>query len=205
MPLPDVPDTYRLTVFMQQSGQEIVNVFYFRDTAVSAFDPVDVAQGFWDNVKAAWRGWIASAHGAYFVRVECEFLSGAHPFGVYAIPAGEQAGTRVVSGDPMPTTLAAVIKLNVATRVTRPGSKRMSGLWEADVTTLNLVAGVVTLLQTLATAFADPFVPTGEAINVTPVVVGYPTPFDPSVRVQDIVSGTASPYVGHQVSRDARP
>lgn len=206
MPLPDVPDTFRLTVHMTGMGQEFINVFYYRDTAILGPTPVAVAQGFWDNVKAAWRAFWPNSSNFTFDRVDCEQLSDTHPFGSYAITGAEVFGTRTVSGDMAPPTLAGLIRLNVGTRVTRPGSKRIAGLQEGDVNYSTLASGTVTLLQTLATAFADPFNATGGTIEMTPVIVGYPGPQNPGdPRVQDVISGTASSYVSHQVSRDPRP
>lgn len=206
MPLPDVPDTYRTTIFMTATGQQIVNVFHHRDAEATPVDPVDIASGFWNNVKAAWRALWPNSSNFTFDRVECEALFGDHAFGVYTITGAEIFGTRTVTGDVAPPTLAGLITLQVGTRLTRPGSKRIMFLQEQDINYSQITSAAQTLLQTLATALADPFVPTGYTLEVTPVIVGYPGPRNPGdPRVQDVTAGVASLYISHQVSRDPRP
>jgi hypothetical protein len=207
MPLPDVPDTYRITLRQSFSGQEILNVFYYRDVAISGFNPVAVAQGFWDHIKATYRPLLAPSANVIAQQVDCEFLSGAHPFGSYPIPVGEQQGTRAGSLTYVTPTLAALITLKVSTRVTRPGSKRIMGVCEEDLNGFTLAAGYVTILQNFANVLDQVVDPTGlPAGTVTPVIVGYPTLLQPGApRVQDVSDAVASPYVSHQVSRDERP
>lgn len=207
MALPDVPDVYRVKLNMTFNGLPAVNVFYYRDVDIAGFAPLAVAQGFWDKVKAAWRAFLPNTSGFIFVSSECEALFGDHAFGTYPIPSAESLGTRATGGtEALPPTLAAVIKLNVATRTTRPGSKRISGLLEVDVNYNTIVGSTFTLLQTLGGVFDDNFIPTGAVANIHPVIVGYPTMLQPGdPRVQDVTGNTVSPYVGHQVSRDPRP
>lgn len=207
MALPDVEDTYRIILKQTFSGQEILNVFYYRDTAVGGPSATSVAQGFWDKVKVAWRNWLPLDAIAKFVQVDAEQLFGSHGFGTYAVPVGESLGLRTQSTDWYAPTVAALITLNVGTRVTRPGSKRIFGLLEGDVNSSSIIAaGTVTLLQALADVLDVTFTAAGTAINLTPVIVGYPGLRNPvGVRVQDVTSGIASQYISHQVSRDARP
>lgn len=206
MPLPDVPDTFRIVLNSKFQADEVVNVFYYRDVALAAPSPTNVASGFWNHIKAAWRAHMYTASYWLTSSVECERLDGAHPFGVYAIPTAEQQGTRGAgSSDWLPLFVAGAITLQVGTRTTRPGSKRIAGLQEADISGFSLIAGEITLLQALADVFDTTFTPTGAASVVYPVIVGYPTPAQPGApRVQDVIGAVASPLVSHQVSRDQR-
>lgn len=207
MPLPDVPDVYRMIVRQSMSGQEVLNVFYARDTAIAGPSPLSVADGFWQHIKTAWRAWMPASASLLTQEIECEALFGAHPFGIFAIPVGEQQGLRAAPTDFYALTVAALITLRVGTRTTRPGSKRLIGLLEGDVGGGSTVmAGTVTILQTLADRFDITFTAVPSGIVMTPVIVGYPTDDQPPPpRVQDITSGVASGFVSHQVSRDQRP
>lgn len=207
MALPDVADTYRLRVVGLFGSVEWNNVFFYRDTAVGGPSPESVGSGFWTKVKAAWRAFLPTNTGLTVQRIEVEALFGDHEFFNYSIPVAEQQGTRALVGDFMPAFVAATVKLEVGTRATRPGSKRFVGLLENDVTQPQLVAGTLTIVQTLADLLDQTFTATSTAINLTPVVVGYPTPPPVSqpLRVQDVTNAIAQPYVSHQVSRDSRP
>ena len=206
MPLPDVPDTYRIVLRQSFSGQEVLNVFYYRDVAITGYLPTNVASGFWNKIKASYRATFPPSAAVIATQVDAEFLQDDHPFGSYAIPVGEQQGTRAGSFNFQPPTLAALILLKVATRVTRPGSKRIMDVTEEDTNGSTLATAYVTLLQTFANDLKATFVPTGGGAAITPVIVGYPTINQPgSPRVQDVSDAIASPYISHQVSRDARP
>lgn len=205
-PLPDVADVYRVVHVQQFVNQEVLNVYYYRDTTAVGIPAASVAQGWWDSVKTTFRALQPTTSGFTSIRIECEALFGTHPFGIYPVPVGEQQGLRAASTDFMPLWNSYLIKLDVATRLTRPGSKRIAGMMEGDQSSGGLIAGTLTLVQNFADRLDITFVPTGSGASVTPVVVGYPTAAQPGTpRVQDIVQATASPYVSHQTSRDTRP
>jgi hypothetical protein len=207
MPLPDVPDTYRMIVRQAVSGQEVLNVFYARDTALGGPSPLSVADGFWQHIKTAWRAWMPASATLLTQEIECEALFGAHPFGIFPIPVGEQQGVRAAPTDFYALTVAGLVTLQVSTRLTRPGSKRLVGLLEGDVGGgSTLIAGSLAILQTLADRFDITFTAVPSGIVMTPVIVGYPTDDQPGApRVQDITGAVASGFVSHQVSRDQRP
>lgn len=207
MPLPDVPDTYRITMLQQMSSKNIVNVFHYRDTSILGPTPLQVATAFWNNAKAAWRGWQVTSAAFLNVSVTVEQLNSGHPFGVYAIPVGEQQGLRASATDFYALTVAGLISLKVGTRVTRPGSKRIAGLVEGDVGGgSTLIAGSVTLLQALADKFKNTWATAGIIANMAPVIVGYPGPRNGyTLQVQDVTDAIASTFVSHQISRDQRP
>lgn len=205
-PLPDVPDVYRVIHVQQFSGEEVLNIYHYRDTGALAFSPASVAQGWWDSVKASFRALQPTSGGFTSIRVDCEFLEAPRPFGSYVIPVGEQQGLRAAPTDFMPVWSAFEISLAVGTRVTRPGNKRIAGMLEGDQSSGIIIAGTVTLVQNFADKLDVVFTPTGGLGTVTPVIVGYPTPLQPGApRVQDIVQATASGYASHQTSRDGRP
>ena len=206
MALPDVDDTYRITLHMSFFGEEVLNVFFYRDTAIGGPSAASVAEGFWNKIKVAFRAFLQGSSSVIYVKVAAEQLFSPYGFAEYSVPPAEQAGSRAGSDQFMPVFNSAVVKLNVGTRATRPGSKRLWGLLEADSTQSVLAAGAVTLWGAAAALLDDTFTATGTAINLTPVIVGYPTPFLPAPpRVQDVTLAALSPYVGHQVSRDERP
>lgn len=205
MALPDVPDVYRITVFQTSQGEEVINVFHYRDTSIGGPTAVSVAQGFWDKVKAGWRAIPTTTQAYTFDTVRAEALFSPYVFADYSIPLAEQAPTRVVASEPLSTVAAGMIRLTVGTRATRPGSKRISGLVEVDAVGNNLVTTIITALQTLGGLFDDTFNASGTALSMTPVIVGYPGPQNPGApRVQDVIGSSVDGRISHQVSRDPR-
>jgi hypothetical protein len=205
MALPDVADTYRLTLVQNFVGQEVINVFYYRDEALLALDPTNVARGFWERIKTDWRALMKTNPTVTAEEVRCQALFSPYAFGSYSIPAGEKQGTRSIAGEFAPPILAGLITLKVATRVTRPGSKRIMGMTEDDFSLENLTAGYTLLLQNLADELDQVITEFGSANDLTPVIVHYPGQRDPTVQVQDVVDAVASSFLSHQVSRDSRP
>lgn len=206
MALPPVPDVYKLTVRQTSQGEPIINVFYYRDVAVVAPTPISVAQGFWDKVKVAWRGIPTTTQSYTFDNILCEQLFAPLGFATLSIPLAEQTPTRVLTSEPQPTWVAGLIRLTVATRSTRPGGKRISGLTENDTVGNNVNSAMITLLQALGNVFDDTFNSSPGASAMTPVIVGYPTPAPTNkpLRVQDVIGNSVDARVSHQVSRDPR-
>ena len=204
MALVDVPDTYRIVLVQDNGGNQILNVFYYRDTSIGGPSAVSVAEGFWAKVKTAWRAFLPSGLSTWFLEVRCDQLFSPYGFGIYTVPTGERAGTRATSGDFAPIFVAGLITLKVATRQTRPGSKRIAGLAETDIAQNQIVSGTVTLLQTLADQFDTTMTAVPSGIVMTPVIVHYPTADHPTLAVQDVSDGVASSGISHQVSRDIR-
>lgn len=202
MALPDVADTFRISLLQANQGEQLLNVFHYRDAALISPTAAAMAQGFWDKVKAAWRAIPTTTSGYQFISVLAEQLYSPYGFFTYSVPLAEQGGTRVLVSDQLPSFIAGTIKLNVGTRVTRPGSKRISGLTENDVTGQFLNNATITLLQTLGALLDDNYIPTGFVGDVTPVIVGYPTALLPgSPRVQNVTSTTVDSRTSNQLSR----
>lgn len=205
MPLPDVADTYKIVLNQSFLGQECLNVFHYRDTALAGLDPVDVAHGFWEHIKVQFRAWMPVSANFLASSVYCEALFGVRAFGEYPIPAGEQQGTRAAATQFMPPTIAASVRLAVGTRTTRPGSKRLVGVLEGDVTVTVIDPAVLAIIQVLADKLETTFDEFGTVNTLTPVIVGYRGGPPPTVSVvQDVTSAVALPDISHQVSRDHR-
>ena len=206
MALPDVPDTYRIDVKQQMLGEELHNIFFYRDMAVVGPTPAQVAQAFWDKVKGPWRGIPTTTMNFTFLEVNVEQLFSPYGFFTLAIPVGESIGTRVNAADVLAPFIAMYIELVVGTRATRPGGKRIAGWTEADVLQQFFGGAAVVLGAALGAVFDDTFVTSVSSATMTPVIVGYPTPPPASqpLRVQDVVGHLVDVGISHQVSRDPR-
>lgn len=204
MPLPPVSDVYKIDVMMDIQGEEIHNVFYYRDTEAIAPDPEDVAVGFWADVKAAWRAIPTTTMSFTFLQIVCEQLFSPFSFFKYAIPVGESLGTRVSASEALAPFIAMYIELVVGTRVTRPGGKRIAGWCEDQVNIGYFNSTALTLGATLGAVLASTFIPIGYTLPMYPVVVGYPNDNRPSAVVQDVTGYFVDQGISHQVSRDPR-
>lgn len=153
-----------------------MNVWTYRigiyPVAVSA---AQLAEAYWQHVKTTYRNVPVSDLGDFFQEVTCrelDSLTGA--LGSYTIPSGERAGTRSPSGTTVqPAFMAAGATLAVATRVTRPGSKRFGGLCEGDVLDGSLTASPIAAIEALLAVAAVPIILGAPAalVELAPVVV----------------------------------
>lgn len=111
----------------------------------------NVGEAFWNYVKASWRGMHAATVDDLTQSVFVEEVGGSLGFGEYAIPTAEQQGTRDSTGlvHLMPPFVGVGVRLTVATRVTRPGQKRLWGVWEGDNVGGGLGAGLLALTEAL--------------------------------------------------------
>lgn len=162
-------------------------------------------EGWWNHVKATYRALQLSSSGATFQSVRVtELGSSTGEYGEFAIPAGEQAGTRTAptDADSMPTFTAVGVRLAVGTRVTRPGQKRFGFLTQNDVLGNDLQTGFNTLLVALMNVMVVNMTLGAPAAGVVlvPQVVGLNP--DGSVRASQLVTGYAiNQKVTSQVSR----
>lgn len=140
--------------------------------AVSA---AQVAEAYWAHVKSAYRGMALSLYTGFFQEVVCRELDSATgALGTFAVPAAEKEGTRSSSGNPAVAPFLAVgAKLNVSSRVTRPGAKRFAGFGESDFTSENVEASVRTVVGAVCAVCATPVVLGAPAalVELAPVVV----------------------------------
>jgi len=120
----------------QLAGGKFYNVFQYEvDPLPGGVTPVQLAEGWWNHVKATYRALYGSGAGNIFQEVKLVELD--TPTGDYAtfpVPVGERAGTRSA---PSPGTfqasfMATGVRLTVGSRVTRPGQKRLPLVYEAD-------------------------------------------------------------------------
>lgn len=118
------------------SGQQVRNVWQYEVTSgLPSVTAVDIATAWWNHVKATFRALIPTTFTTAFETVEMRELNAPTGLlGAYGIPPTEQAGTRSPGAEStsMPFFNAVSIRLNVGTRATRPGQKRICCLVETD-------------------------------------------------------------------------
>jgi hypothetical protein len=174
--------------------------------AVAAATPAQVGEAFWNDVKARLRAIMPAAPGVYyFEEVFVREMGGGETYGAYTIPPGEVNGTRALSDTAlvMPNYVAANVKLNVGTSLTRPGSKRAGPLYDVDVIAGNqLSATYLALLEDFAEAWALTHVlgaPVATGV-LEPVVASLDTSGAP-VEWQPIVGYALKSLVSSQLTR----
>ena len=204
MPLEPIADMNKITVFQQNGTTEILNVFYYSDPSATPSDPIDIATSFWQHVKTQWRAWLPVGYSNWFLKVRCENHFAPYAFADYFIPAAEQVGTRSGTGDLVTPFLSGSIRLVVASRATRPGSKRIAGMQEGDFAGSFLLSATVTLLQTLGDRFALPFTTTLGGDVLTPMIVHFQGGGPNPTTYQPVTAAIALNNLTHQVSRDPR-
>lgn len=117
-------------------GQQ-VQVGQWYETDGAAFltaTPEAVGNAYWQHIKVAFRALLANAVQVQLESVYVAEDGATGAYGEYPIPPAEKQGTRVIStlNDLMPPFAAGGVRLTVGSRVTRPGQKRMFGLYESD-------------------------------------------------------------------------
>lgn len=137
----------------EANNNAVYNVWQYEvGTTAPTITAENVAEAWWQHVKAVYRAVAATNYSGLFRQVMVRELNApTGAFGTWAIPSAEWAGTRSPGSAPefLPTFNAAGVRLNVGTRVTRPGQKRFSGLVESDNNSGSLTAGVLTALDNL--------------------------------------------------------
>lgn len=185
---------------------EMRNVWQYQiASTIPNLSAPELGESWWNHVKTALRGVVTSPYSAMFQSVLVRELNDVTgDYGEFAVPPGEQAGTRSpgAASETLPPFAAASLRLTVATRTTRPGHKRFPGMVEGDQTGGTVVAAVTTALNALGAVVSNTMVLGAPALTVTltPIVVkkdaaGF------VVASQPIVGYLASPYVTTQNSR----
>lgn len=135
----------------EANNNAVFNVWQYEvTTSFPAITAENVAEAWWQHVKAVYRGIAATNYSGLFRQVMVRELNApTGAFGSWAIPSAEWAGTRSPgsAAEFLPTFNAAGVRLNVGTRVTRPGQKRFCGLVESDNNSGSLTAGVLTAID----------------------------------------------------------
>lgn len=113
------------------------NVFQYQYAeVVTAASAVQIAEAWWNHVKATYRALYASGAGNIFNQVFIRELNApTGEYATFAVPSAEKVGTR---STPSPSTftpsfVAQGVQLTVGTRLTRPGQKRLPIVYEADI------------------------------------------------------------------------
>jgi hypothetical protein len=191
----------------EQAAQKCEVVQWYR-TDGAAFLTADmdgVLEAYWNDIKTVWRAMIVDFPFFKFTELVGAEENPAGAFGSYSIPLAEQQGTRAATGlgNFLPSFAAAGVRLNVATRVTRPGSKRLPGVMEGDNDNGTLDAGFVALADNTAEVYS-----VGRILGA-PVATGVLHPIicrlggSPAVPVasQDVTGHQVNQYITSQVSR----
>lgn len=138
-------------------GQEVEVVQWYRPlgAAFLTATPEGVGEAYWNDIKTAWRACHVASSEDTTTSIFVSEPGAGGAYGEYAVPAGEQSGTRSATGlgDFMPPYVTVAMRQTVATRTTRPGQKRFWGALEGDNTNGALQAALKALVETLAAKF----------------------------------------------------
>lgn len=172
-------------------GQQVLNRYFYEVMTIDAtIDPTPalIAEEWWTLVQT---DLLATQNdGVVHTQIRAEVRTGDLEYGQYVIPSGDGTGVLACSGDYLSPFIAYGIGLTGASRITRPGSKRVVGACEdhiEDYGVLNSsIFGAVEAFadQITATLFGGglgttslrPIIwrpPTGVALGVVNPITGY--------------------------------
>lgn len=188
-------------------GQKLLTrqFYQMQGAAFLTADPLQVAEAYWNDVKALWRSLYSSAstvgtQDTLYVRE----VGNGQQYAEYAIPSGERVGTRAPGddGEWVAPFMAAGVKLTVGSSVTRPGQKRLSALREGDITGNSIITAQQTLVDNVAAIFSTPrTLGAPVALGVLqPVIGGTVVAGDPTV-FQNVTGKVVNAFITSQVSR----
>lgn len=166
----------------------------------------EVAEAYWNDVKDQWRA-IApdSLDIVRFTSVQVREVGGDLSLGEYAIPSGEQAGTRDAgtTDTMMPSYVAVGCRLTVGSSITRPGQKRIPFLVEGDVASNSVDPAFLTLCEDLCEAWSTPRnLGAPVALGVLePAVLTFGVDQNTVAAAQLVVGYVLNPFITSQVSR----
>jgi len=152
----DLGSKVRIVVNQTLLGQQVQNVLHYVVTATAVDDTyAELAQGWWDDIKAAWRAAVTIP----LVTDSVEAYDNADPlgdYGIYTIPTAERPGLN--GSDVESPFIAAGFRFGVANRTTKPGYMRLSGVRDGEVDAAGVInATLLTKYTTLATALLNGF------------------------------------------------
>jgi hypothetical protein len=157
---------YRVTDVQTFGGQQVRNVYWYADTPVIVEPTLaDIAAAFVTQIVSLIDNLQVNqiVHNSVFV--EKFLISGPTTFGTFA-----STGAGAVATETLPAFNAVGVRFAVTSRETRPGSKRISGVPEADSSGSLLTAGALAAWNTATAGMADTlFTAVGD--NVVPVIV----------------------------------
>jgi hypothetical protein len=199
-----VNDVLQLTVVQLAGENPTLNVFHYRilDPGAVGTTYAEVAEAFWDYISTQFRALIGTGFDNWFDRVDVLNVTDEIGFGTYTISGAERAGTRATTGDWMGRWIAFPLRLNVGTRLTRPGQKRFGSVFEGDQSGGTIGATALGIIQTLGDRLDDN-IGFGLLLDgeMQPVVYGLSTGEGVPVRVNPIVSTTAVAEMTSQRTR----
>lgn len=146
------------SVMGQIYGQTWMNTWtYLSVVWPNSVTAEQAAEAYWNHAKTAYRALMSADFFDAFLAVKVRDLTDqTGDYATYGIPLAERAGSRTPpGGQPMPPFVAGSARLNVGSRLTRPGSKRFAGIYEADVDTGYITTTYRALIQGVLTALAD--------------------------------------------------
>lgn len=197
-----------ITLNMTAAGYVAQNVWSYNVLElVGTPTAANYGEAWWNHVKTNYRATCAAVWGSSFKSVRVvELGNPAGEYGEFSIPSDEQAGTRANPADSevTPVFLAAGVRLTVATRLTRPGQKRIPFLCQSDQNSQDLSSGFKSLVETLMGTMTSNITLGAPAAGVVlvPAVVGLNT--DGTIRASQAVTGfVVADKVTSQVSRKA--
>lgn len=188
-------------------GQRVENIQWYVPTGAAFLtaEAAGVAEAYWNDIKTLWRGFHVASPADTTLSVFVSEPGSDGAYGEYAIPTGEQQGTRDATGagQLLPPTNSVGVRLTVASRVTRPGQKRFWGVWEGDNEYGVLQPALYAAADALAVKFSDNItlgspVATGVLI---PVIVHNDPITGEYVSRQEVVGHAVSTYISTQNSR----
>ncbi len=196
--------TLRYTYLEQKCQNEFM---YFTEGAVFVgVNAVQVAEAWWNDIKTDFRAMVGTPTDVARIQsVVCRNLVVGGELGEYAIPVGEQAGTRSFAGlaDAAPSFVNMGFRMTVGNTTTRPGQKRFPFLWEGDMERNRILDPMLALLETFAAHVDSPLtLGAPVAAGVLQPVVGGTIDADgfPTVY-QDVVGHLINTNITSQVSR----
>lgn len=196
----------QVTLQMAAYNQVQMNVWSYNVLEIVGIpNAAQYAQAWWNHVKTNYRGLCSVGQGNVFRSVRVvELGNPTGEYGEYAIPAGEQAGTRAnpTDGDVEPPFLATGVRLTVSSRLTRPGQKRIGFLTQSDAANGTIGSGYLTGLNALMDVMVANMTLGAPAAGVVLVPNVVSLNSDGTIRASQVVSGyVVNQYVTSQNSR----
>lgn len=206
-------DIYQMTVQGTILGETVANVWYLQVASIGAggIDATNLAEGWWNHIKTSYRAVAVTNHTTAYQNILAEQCgTGTREFGVYPVPIAEQGGTRSNGSgggaESLPSFTAIGMRLNVGSRLTRPGQKRLWGLAEIDQNANQLQASAYGAADALGMTMRGTLTLGAPAALVDVFhVIRKTAPLDHVSVVQPITTTSVSRTVRSQVSRRPRP
>jgi len=193
--------------YTNQSQQcQTARQYTWDGAAIAAATPAQVGEAWWNHYKTAWRALcVTTAAVAQFTSVLVREVGGGLAYGEYAIPVGEQLGTRDGTGlgNPLPSYCMVGCRLSVGSGVTRPGQMRIPFALEGDNAGQTVEAPFMALCEDLAELYSQPNImgaPVATGV-LTPNVVRFGADNDTVLANQPVDGFVLNTHFTSQVSR----